>query len=87
MIDIIELEIKNLSNEEKESLYDKMKNEWPQRINPNENWEKFKDYQKLDKALKYYFWEHPSYLFLSNLIIQKVFITKQLKKIILRLWV
>ncbi|MDO6856472.1 hypothetical protein Q4502_01985 [Mesomycoplasma ovipneumoniae] len=58
-IDIVKLEIKNLSNEDKKILYDVAKNEWPQTIKPSQEWEKFESYQALDKALKLYFWEFP----------------------------
>ncbi|XBE78408.1 hypothetical protein VQY16_01240 [Mesomycoplasma ovipneumoniae] len=58
-MDIVELEIKNLSDEDKKILYDVAKNEWYQTIKPSQEWEKFESYQALDKALKLYFWEFP----------------------------
>ncbi len=59
MKDIVQLEIMNLSNEDKKILYDVAKNEWPQTIKPSQLWENFKSYQALDEALKFYFREFP----------------------------
>ncbi|WP_337903095.1 hypothetical protein [Mesomycoplasma ovipneumoniae] len=58
-MDIVKLEITNISDEDKKILYDVAKNEWPQKIRPSQEWEKFESYQALEKALKLYFWEFP----------------------------
>ncbi|MHA0297607.1 hypothetical protein [Mesomycoplasma ovipneumoniae] len=54
MANIVELELKNLPNENKEELYSKLS-----RIQPNQKWEDFKNYSDVDKALEDYFRKYP----------------------------
>ncbi|WNM13341.1 hypothetical protein [Mesomycoplasma ovipneumoniae] len=54
MVDIIKLEIKNLPNEIKEHLYSILR-----KIEPNQDWEKFKNYSALDESLEAYFRKYP----------------------------
>ncbi|MHA0314836.1 hypothetical protein [Mesomycoplasma ovipneumoniae] len=54
MVDIIKLELKNLPNEVKEHLYSILR-----KIEPNQDWEKFKNYSALDESLEAYFRKYP----------------------------
>ncbi|WP_337895914.1 hypothetical protein [Mesomycoplasma ovipneumoniae] len=54
MVDIIKLELKNLPNEVKEHLYSILR-----KIEPNPDWEKFKNYSTLDASLEAYFRKYP----------------------------
>ncbi|WP_337895909.1 hypothetical protein [Mesomycoplasma ovipneumoniae] len=54
MANIVELELKNLPNENKEELYSKLS-----RIQLNQKWEDFKNYSDVDKALEDYFRKYP----------------------------
>ncbi|WP_341491356.1 hypothetical protein [Mesomycoplasma ovipneumoniae] len=59
-MDIIKLEIKNLSPEEKEEFYNFFKEDSYYGIDLNQEWEKFKNYDALDKALEDYFRKYPN---------------------------
>ncbi|WP_069099013.1 hypothetical protein [Mesomycoplasma ovipneumoniae] len=59
MKDIIELELQNLSNEEKEKLYYRVMYEYPQKVRVGREWTEYGNYQELDNVLEAYFRDYP----------------------------
>ncbi|MDO6829456.1 hypothetical protein [Mesomycoplasma ovipneumoniae] len=59
-MNIVKLEIQNLSNEEKETLYSDLMYKYPQRIKDGQEWSGYgTDYQELNNVLEYYFRDYP----------------------------
>ncbi|MHA0297210.1 hypothetical protein [Mesomycoplasma ovipneumoniae] len=57
---IIELEVQNLSQEVKEDLYNLFKSNPNTKNELNQDWEKTKNYETLEKSLVDFLWKHPN---------------------------
>ncbi|WP_069098727.1 hypothetical protein [Mesomycoplasma ovipneumoniae] len=57
---IIELEVQNLSQEAKEDLYNLFKSNPNTKNELNQDWEKTKNYESLEKSLVDFLWKHPN---------------------------